>query len=418
MTVPHPLGGIPPSAVGALAAPALDEIERLLTNGASGADSSAAPTATPAEGEPAERLDLPADPRGLHEAVIARGWSDGLPVVPPTPELVAGMLAYSDRDPLEVLGVLPPGHGLVTVEAVAVNATMAGCEPRVFPVVLAAVQALLEESHNVAGLNATTHPVAEVIVVSGPIARELGIHSGGGCFGPTFPANASIGRAIRLVLLNIGGAQPGRGDSATQGTPAKLGLCFAEHDEANPWAPFHVTRGLAASASAVTVLGNEGPHNIRDGDSNTGEGLLQTIAGAMSQPGSNNILNRGAPLLALCPEHAALLAGDGWTRERVQAYLFEHARYPAGRLSPELRRAIAVRTVPEGEVPDAAQERYDDDVMLQVADAPETIQIVVAGGAGKHSAWMPSWGHLSRPITVAIADRDGRPVASVEELRR
>ena len=138
----------------------------------------------------------------------------------------------------------------------------------------------------------------------------------------------------------------------------------------------------------------------------------------MSQPGSNNILNRGAPLLALCPEHAALLAGDGWSRERVQAYLFEHARYPAGRLSPELRRAIAVRTVPEGEVPDAAQERYDDDVMLQVADAPETIQIVVAGGAGKHSAWMPSWGRLSRPITVAITDRDGRPVASVEELRR
>ena len=328
------------------------------------------------------------------------------------------MLAYSDRDPLDVLGVLPPGHGLVTVEAVAVNATMAGSEPRAFPVVLAVVQALLDEAHNVAGLNATTHPVAEVIVVSGPIARELGIYSGSGCFGPTFPANASIGRAVRLVLLNIGGARPGRGDSATQGTPAKLGLCFAEHEAANPWEPFHVARGLDASTSAVTVFGNEGPHNIRDGDSNSGEGLLQTIAGAMSQPGSNNILNRGAPLLAVCPEHAALLADDGWTRERVQAYLFEHARYPAGRLSPELRRAIAVRTVPEGEVPDAAHERYDDDVMLPIADAPETIHIVVAGGAGKHSAWMPSWGRLSRPVSVPIADRGGRPLASVEDLRR
>ena len=405
--MPHPLGGIPPSAVDGLATPAMPEVERLLTatNGEGATSEGAAPAVLPARGEPAERLALPSEPRALHEAVIARGWSDGLPIIPPTPALVEALIECGDRDALDVLGVLPPGHGLVTVEGVAANAAMAGCEPRVFPVVLAAVQAILEEAHNVAGLNATTHPVAETIVVSGPIASELGIHSGSGCFGPTFPANASIGRAIRLVLLNIGGAQPGRGDSATQGTPAKFASCFAENAEANPWAPFHVARGLESEASAVTVFGSEGPHNIRDGDSNTGEGLLRTIAGAMSQPGSNNILNRGQPLLALCPEHAALLAGDGWTRERIQAWLFEHARYPAGRLSPEMRRAIAVRTVPEGEVPEAAQERYDDDVMLPIAEGPEGIQIVVAGGAGKHSAWFPSWGRLSRAVTVPIAAR-------------
>ena len=405
--MPHPLGGIPPSAVGGLATPATPEVERLLTTtGGGGAANEGAATATlPARGEPAERLALPSDPRALHEAAIARGWSDGLPVIPPTPNLVEALIACGDRDALDVLGVLPPGHGLVTVEAVAANAALAGCEPRAFPVVLAAVQAILDEVHNVAGMNATTHPVAETIVVSGPIADELGIHSGSGCFGPAFPANASIGRAIRLVLLNIGGAQPGRGDQATQGTPAKFASCFAENAGANPWEPFHVARGLEAGASAVTVFGSEGPHNIRDGDSNTGEGLLRTIAGAMSQPGSNNILNRGNPLLALCPEHAALLAGDGWTRESIREWLFEHARYPAGKLSPELRRAIAVRRVPEGDVPASAQERFDDDVLLPIAEEPEGINIVVAGGAGKHSAWFPSWGRLSRPVTVPITAR-------------
>ena len=405
--MPHPLGGIPPSAVGGLASPATPEVERLLTatNGGGAANEGAAPAALPARGEPAERLALPSEPRALHETVIANGWSDGLPVIPPTPALVEALIECGDRDALDVLGVLPPGHGLVTVEGVAANAAMAGCEPRAFPVVLAAVQAILDESHNVAGMNATTHPVAETIVVSGPIAGELGIHSGSGCFGPAFPANASIGRAIRLVLLNIGGAQPGHGDQATQGTPAKFASCFAENAEANPWEPFHVARGLEAAESAVTVFGSEGPHNIRDGDSNTGEGLLRTIAGAMSQPGSNNLLNRGNPLLALCPEHAALLAGDGWTRARIREWLFEHARYPAGRLSPELRRAIAVRRVPEGDVPESAQERFDDDVLLPIAEEPEGIQIVVAGGAGKHSAWFPSWGRLSRPVTVPIAAR-------------
>ncbi len=405
--MPHPLGGIPPSAVGGLATPATPEVERLLTatSGGGAANEGAAAATLPARGEPAERLALPSDPRALHEAAIARGWSDGLPVIPPTPDLVEALIACGDRDALDVLGVLPPGHGLVTAEAVAANAALAGCEPRAFPVVLAAVQAILDEVHNVAGMNATTHPVAETIVVSGPIADELGIHSGSGCFGPAFPANASIGRAIRLVLLNIGGAQPGRGDQATQGTPAKFASCFAENAGANPWEPFHVARGLEAGASAVTVFGSEGPHNIRDGDSNTGEGLLRTIAGAMSQPGSNNILNRGNPLLVLCPEHAALLAGDGWTRESIRQWLFEHARYPAGKLSPELRRAIAVRRVPEGDVPASAQERFDDDVLLPIAEEPEGINIVVAGGAGKHSAWFPSWGRLSRPVTVPITAR-------------
>ena len=153
--------------------------------------------------------------RGLAVSERARKThvsSESRPVVPPTAGLVAAMLAYSDRDPLDVLGVLPPRHGLTTVEAVAINAVLAGCEPRALPVVLAAVQAILDESHNVAGLNSTTHPVAEVLLVNGPIARELGIASGSGCFGPAFPANASIGRALRLVLLNVGGAPPGRGD--------------------------------------------------------------------------------------------------------------------------------------------------------------------------------------------------------------
>src|SRR5690606_8078617 len=145
----------------------------------------------------------------------------------------------------------------------------------------------------VAGVNATTHPAAAFVLVSGPIARELGIHHGPGCFGPGFQANAAIGRAVRLVLLNIGGATPGGGDRATQGTPAKFAFCAAEDEDANPWGPYHVARGHPSEASTVTVAACEGPHNIQDHGSNTGLGILQTVAGAMGQAGSNNILARG-----------------------------------------------------------------------------------------------------------------------------
>lgn len=365
------------------------------------------------QGRTAEVVELPSDPAELSAAFAERGWSDGLPVIPPTEARVAAMLEYTDRDPLEVLGILPPRRGEATVHAVAVNAVLAGCEPRQLPALSAAVQAVSHPEFNLAGVNATTHPVAVFILVSGPIADELRVHSGSGCFGPAYRPNATLGRALRFVQLNVAGASPGHGDRATQGTPAKFAFCAAENIEASPWPPFHTTRGLAASQSAVTVFGSEGPHNIQDHGSNTALGVMQTVAGAMGQAGSNNILARGSPVLAFGPEHAATVADEGWTREQVQAYLYEHARYPIAELSDEFFESVQERVRQGVPVPP-----FERDALLPIADGPESIHVIVAGGPGKHSSWFPTFGGMTRPVTMPIADRDGRPVDSVEEMRR
>jgi hypothetical protein len=368
--------------------------------------------AQPRMGRPGGLVDTPADPLAMVRSFAERGWGDGLPIVPATEERVTAMLSYSDRDPLEVLGVMSPRQGEVTRHALAVNAVMAGCEPSYFPVVVAAIEAILDPRFNIASLNATTHPVAMLVLVNGAIGRELRVHGGSGCFGPTFPANASIGRAVRLVLLNVGGASPGDGDRATQGTPAKFAFCFAENEEANPWSPYQTTQGFDANTSTVSVWGAEGPHNINDHDSDTGLDILRTIAGAMSQSGSNN-RGGGHPLLALGPEHAATIAGDGLTREDVQNYLFEHARIHVGELAPWASRGVRRRLADEGrEVTDEAVASY----RLQIANSPEALHVVVAGGPGKHSVWMPTFGGATEAVTVPISDRDGRPLRSVRDL--
>src|SRR5437867_5137387 len=244
---------------------------------------------------------------GTHEEIDAlyqeRGWTDGLPIVPPTEAAVREFFRWTDRDPREVLGVLPPRQGEATVEKIAANAVMAGCRPEYLPVILSALEALADPLFNLDSIQATTHPVAPLIVVNGPIARELGINGGYNAFGQGFRANVTIGRAIRLVLMNVGGGLPGTGDRSTQGSPAKIAYCVAENEAENPWQPLHVEAGLAPDVSTVTAFGCEGPHNIQDHHSATGLGILQVIAGSMGQAGSNNILGAGFPLLSLRPEH-------------------------------------------------------------------------------------------------------------------
>ncbi len=200
---------------------------------------------------------------------------------------------------------------------------------------------------------------------------------------------------MRLVLLNIAGATPGVGDRATQGTPAKLAFCATEREDASPWPPFHTTRGFQPEGSAVTVFVCEGPHNIQDHGSNTADGILQTVAGAMGQAGSNNILARGEPILALGPEHAATIAAEGHDRAAVQRYVFEHARFPVDRLSPEFGERVRVRM-------QGGPEPAPDATHFQIADRPEDIHIIVAGGPGKHFARMPTFGGMTRPVTVAL----------------
>jgi hypothetical protein len=311
-----------------------------------------------------------------------RGWTDGLPIVPPTEARVRAFLAQTPRDPREVVGVLPPRQGEATIDKIAANAVMAGCRPEYFPVVLAAIEALADPLFNLDSVQATTHPVATLLVVNGPIARAIGLQAGYNAFGQGFRANVTIGRAVRLVLMNVGGGLPGSGDRATQGSPAKIAYCVAENEAESPWEPLHVEAGLPAGTSTVTVFGCEGPHNIQDHYSNTALGVLLTVAGAMGQAGSNNLLGRGWPLLSLGPEHAATIAKEGYTKQKVKEFLFEHARYPLARLGREYRQ----QQIERWGVVDAP------DTMVPIVRRPEDLSVIVAGGAGKHSSWQPTFG--------------------------
>jgi hypothetical protein len=349
-------------------------------------------------GPAAATFDFP----GAYDEIDAhyqeRGWTDGLPIVPPTEARVHAVLAETDRRPREVIGILPPRQGEATVEKIAINAVMAGCRPEYLPVILAAVEALADPLFNLDSVQATTHPVAPLLIVNGPIAREIGLNSGYNAFGQGIRANVTIGRAVRLVLMNVGGGLPGSGDRATQGSPAKIAYCVAENEAESPWEPLHVEAGHARDVSTVTVYGCEGPHNIQDHYSNTGLGVLRTVAGAMGQAGSNNLLGRGCPLLSLGPEHAATIARDGYSKQQVKQFLFEHARYPLGRLGAEYRRYQVERQ----HVADA------DDTMVPIVRAPDDIGVIVVGGAGKHSAWQPTFGDGTRPTRRIIERRSAR----------
>src|SRR5690348_4552097 len=203
------------------------------------------------------------DPETLTRALAAQGWGDGLPVVAPTPERVEAMLATAAGDPDEALAVLQPRRGIVTRRAVAVNAVLAGCRPDVFPVVLSAVRALCRPEVNLRGVNATTHPVAPLVIVHGEIVERAGFNAGAGAFGPGNRSNATVGRAVRLMLLHLAGARPGSGDAAPQGQPSKYTYCVAENAAESPWESYAHSQGVDAP-SAVTVHCGENPHNVHD----------------------------------------------------------------------------------------------------------------------------------------------------------
>ena len=286
------------------------------------------------------------------------------------------------------LGAMPPLWRQATLEKLAVNAVMAGAEPSYFPVIVAAVQAMLDPSFNLYGVQATTHPVAPLLIVHGPAAHELGVHAGSGCFGPGFRANATIGRAIRLIMLNVGGAWPGRYDMATQGSPAKFSYCIAERDDV-PWGPLHADR-------AVTVFGGEPPHNVNDHVSTTAAGILATVADTAVSLGSNVgwYFSQSQLLIVLGPEHARTIAGDGFSRADVQRFVFEHARLPLRTL--KLGGMWGIQDWPRW-----MHAVTDDDALLPQVPSPEDVMVIVAGGPGKHSAVVPNC-TFSRAVTRPI----------------
>lgn len=308
----------------------------------------------------------------------AQGWGDGLPTIEPTEQRVGELLAGT-KCAVADLVPMPPRYILPEPRVLAANAVMAGCGPEHFPVVLAAVRAVLAPSYNLRGTLATTHPCTPMILVSGPAVNSVNINAGGNCFGQGTRANAVIGRALSLILMNIGGAYPQQMDYATHGTPAKYTFCFGENSERSPWEDYHVRRGFDPTDSVVTVMSAEAPHNVNDHGSTSGEGILLTIAGTMAQAGSNNTHGPGPHFLVIGPEHAETLQQDKWSIEDIQSWLWEHARLP-------------VDAVSEG------NRKFYDGFGKQIVDGhypigpnPQELHIVVAGGAGKHSMYIPSF---------------------------
>ncbi len=267
----------------------------------------------------ARRIEL-GDQEDDAEAMFERGWSDGLPLVPPTPARVVRMLAGTARDPHDVVAVVPPDLVECTVEKVAINAVMAGCRPEYLPVVLAALEAACTDEFNMHGLLATTWFSGPVIVVNGPIARAIGMNSGINALGPGNRANATIGRALQLVIRNVGGGRPGEIDRATMGQPGKFTCCFPEHEDAH-WEPLHVERGFRPDQSAVTLFAGEGVRGIVDQISRSPESLTRTFAECLRTTAHPKLPIAFDAMLVISPEHLRVYAEAGWSKTKFREEL-------------------------------------------------------------------------------------------------
>jgi hypothetical protein len=333
----------------------------------------------------------------LQEAFHARGWTGGLPIVAPTVERVRRMIAASGRGARDVLGIVPPLFAEATVENVAVNAVMAGCKPEYMPVLIAGVEAACAADFGLFGVQATTHPCAVAMVVSGPVIERIGMNCGAGVMGPGNRANATLGRALRLILVNVGGAIPGNGDQSTQGNPGKYSYVVAENEAATPWAPYRVQLGFGETDSTVTVVSGEAPHNINDHFCRSGIDILTTAADTMATVGNNNggTIGLGDVMVVLGPEHAVGISRDGLTVDDVRRFLFENARNRLG--------DIRNRGLWEMFAWPRWIDQSDDEARVPIVERPEDIHVIVSGGAGKHSAFIPTVG-IQKSVTRKIAD--------------
>lgn len=330
-----------------------------------------------------------ADPLEAIEACHEAGWTDGLPVVPPTEALVERFLAVNGWAGDEVLFVEDVRRLTVPSRQVVANAVMAGCLPEHLPVVAAALRAMNHPDFRAHIPFASTGGAAPVLVVNGPVRHELGFNGAGNLFGPGNRANAAVGRAVRLVLRNCLGAIPGVLDLSTQGSALKYSACFAEREEASPWAPLHVRRGFDADTSTVTVLGCESPHHVLTRSDVGAEAILVAAGDVLASLGSHS---DGMSLLVISPEHAGILAGGGWDVPALQERLFQASRRTladlrvSGRAPGDVEPGDDQRTRPRGRVP--------GDVLVAVG----------GGDAGCSSAWFPGFsrGRATLAVTAAL----------------
>ncbi len=335
------------------------------------------------------------------EVWFERGVTDGLPVVPPTRERVARMLDATGRAPDALLGEMPPNYGRATVEKVAVNAVMAGCRPEYLPVVVAATECACDPAFNLHGVATSTHFSAPLILVNGPVRAAIGLNSGFGVFGPGYRANATIGRALRLLMINVGGARPGEISMSTFGHPGRYTYCIAENEEASPWPPYHVeTAGRPPGTSAVTLFAGEAPHGISDHASRTARALAGSLGWSMAGLwNSKHFPLYSHTMLVVGPEHARTFADDGWSRADLQRHLHETIRRPYHELLPDDDHGEATN-LRFARTPPAPDE------WIPKFPSPAELHVVVAGGtAGRFSMAIPGWlgtKNGSRPVTRAI----------------
>ena len=329
------------------------------------------------------------DPVEAMEYFYQQGWTDGLPVVPPTPGKVKEFLEYAGKLPDDILGMIPARNRVIPAEKVAINAVMAGCLPNYMPVIIAAIEAMRQEEFNLHGISATTGGTAPLLIVNGPVVQQLNINSGVNCFGPGVRANATIGRAIRLILMNVCGSIPGVLDKSCLGHPGKYSYCIAEDEEGNPWQPLGIDRGIPPDVSSVTVFAGEAPHYVNSQAGGTGERLIGTIANTMM----STIYMGGNWVLVLCPEHTRIFKQEGWTKQQIREAVYQKAVRPLA----DFKRLVGL--------PEQAISPQDAEITYHHIATPEDLLIVTAGGkAGGFSAVVPPWaaGADSRPVTRAI----------------
>ena len=344
----------------------------------------------------ARKIDL-AELSDPMEVCFERGWTDGLPVTPPTDERVMRMLSGTTRAPDEVVGRIPPYLAECTVEKVAINAVLAGCKPEYMPVLLAALEAALEPVFTLHGVLATTYFSSPIVIVNGPIAKKIGMESGINALGQGNRANATIGRALNLIVRNVGGGRPGEADRATLGAPSKFTLCFAE-DESDPsWEPLSVARGFARAASTVTLFQGHGVEAFVDQKTRTPEGLSRSIGMSLVRIGHPRLVQSARAVLVLSPEHYRIYKEAGWGRKEIERAIYEATIRPGSEI------LAGLDGVGEG----VSQERAGERVAKFHEDG---LLVVRAGGAaGLFSAILPGWlaGRNRtelQPVTKAIAE--------------
>jgi hypothetical protein len=312
------------------------------------------------------------------EQAFARGWSDGLPVVPPTEARVRAMLEAARLEPNYQVAFIRDRAVAVTAEKVAINAVMAGCRPDYMPVVVAAVEAIGDPRWSYHGPGTSTGGAGVLVIVNGPVARELDINCGDNLFGPGWRANLTIGRALRLVMRNVCGSLPGLLDRGTLGHPGKLSYVIAENEADSPWAPLHVERGFRAEQSVVTVVASDAPHQFYNQLSSTAEGILTTVADDMRISGT--VMGQSTYVVVLAGEHMRTIAADGWDKKRIRQFLFENTHNSYAHLKRTQRMSGAIAP-------------GDEQKMRSLVTSPDDIMVVAAGGrAGAFSCYIPGWG--------------------------